>query len=556
VPIRGLSRQFQKAEDLPESYTLGFSDLSGGVGTRWGKEERTDPRSLLGYWYGTLDTWNPGQVTLPLLSTSTTPTNISALKTDYASMIECYIGGATRVILVKGTKAWNTTAASFGAEDKTLTDGQGRQLLYVACQPVTGALQPAVFWIAGPDAYVQKTLDGSTWADQGATPKRVAAYCGWTQILVGGTVPYVMVIAKSEATGVDHVVHYLEADGNWTSTGVGRYVPPATSTGVIALGALTELSTAYLLNGPHVWELKLVSGAYSIAGMYPTGLADGKAGCRYEDMFALTDGSRIILWHPTRPPQDVSIWQDDGCPDDMAGEVKALQSLGPYLIAYWEFNNAAPVPTAWRGDTMIFWSRPNLQGQTTWHPRSGILTGGFPLSIGSPMVMAEHTVSGYRYFWACTADTSNGRAYYQVHPFSGLNPNATSGGLTMSREDGYHYLYTRWEDLILAGNEAGAITEAEVNAKFPTSDELISLDYRGDYENYAEQGASVGWEADLKFKDTRPHIEVGAGRGTQADAFQFKLGMDRGATATNTPSLFDLAVTVERQTRHPSKRRS
>lgn len=683
MPIRGLSKQLQKAEDLPKQYTIGYSDLSGGVGTRWGKEERTDLRSLLGYWYGTLDTWNPGQATLPLLSVaSTTPTraasgtssaatattmtagdtgtstgignttltdtgkswttdewvgtqvvsqaktllitsntatvltgsgtwdpnnpassqtyiiselwptdtwvgwvvtsggetltvtsntstiltgsggwsstpaagaytmaaDITSSKTDYASLIECYTGGAWRVLMVKGDTVWNTTSTNFASGDKTVPSAQGRQLLAFGNQ----AAGASVFWLAGASAWTQVSTDGSTWADSGSAGYRVKALCGWVRQHSNTLTNLVYSIGEHEGSGANYLNRLSGSD--WAAQ---LNVYPLTGTGFIPLGVLTDSSLAYVANGPEIWEFgETTAGLDRVTAMLPSGVADVTAACRHEDQFAITDGSRITLWHPSRPPQDVSIWGDDGCPDDMVGEVKALQSLGPYLIAYWEFENASPVPTAWRGDTIIFWSRPNLQGQTTWHPRSGILTGGFPLSIGSPMVMAEHTVTNARLLWNCTADTTTGRTYYQIHPFFGLNPNATSGGVTLPREDSYHYLYTRWEDLILVGNEAGAVTEAAVNAKFPTSSELISLDYRGDYENYAEQDSSAGWEADLKFKDTRPHIEIGAGRGTQADAFQFKVGMDRGSTTTNTPSLFDLAVTVERQTRHPSKRRS
>ena len=42
----------------------------------------------------------------------------------------------------------------------------------------------------------------------------------------------------------------------------------------------------------------------------------------------------------------------------------------------------------------------------------------------------------------------------------------------------------------------------------------------------------------------------------QADAFQFKIGIDRGATTTNTPKMHDIGVTVERQKRSAAMRRS
>src|SRR3972149_6955566 len=107
-----------------------LDDFSGGVGTLRRRRGQSDLRSLFGYAYAVgVDSWN-ASLAPALLSTADTPTGISAFKTDYASMIECNLGGVWYVVLVKGTKSWATTGTAFGAATDTGTGAQGRQLVY------------------------------------------------------------------------------------------------------------------------------------------------------------------------------------------------------------------------------------------------------------------------------------------------------------------------------------------------------------------------------------------------------------------------------------------
>jgi len=333
-------------------------------------------------------------------------------------------------------------------------------------------------------------------------------------------------------------------------------------TGIIPLGGHPTLEPweVYLAAGPVVYETIsfLDSYAVRIKKEHPSYLKDVTAACRHGDRFAFTDGARIILWHPSQPPVDVSIWGEDGCPDPMRGKVKSLISYKGYLIAWWEFDSDPPVEATWLGDSIIFWSRPNIQGQTTWHPRTGAvegvgadLAGGFPLSIGSPMCMAEHVVSTNPYFMIVTADGTNAYGFSQKHPRGGLSPGPVLDDDVSFFAAGT--LYEPWHPLILMGDQAGAVTEVEVDAELPTSGETVTVAYRADYENLSEVGGT--WNTMLSFQEGRPRVQVAPGRGKQADMIQHRVGLTR-TTATDTPTLHSLGITVERQSRHPAKRRS
>jgi hypothetical protein len=562
MPLEGLSSRLE--ENQEGKALLRFSDFSGGVGTRFAKEHRSDLRALLGYWFGYLDTWSPGITHLPLLSTATTPTGISASKSDYASMIEAYIGGAWRVILVKGTKVWQTTGAAFGAAAATVTGAQGRQVieLYASDSQTRGLV-----WFAGANGDVQYSLDGTTWQRLGAinswTGYGARCLCGWSQFCKEYlTNPATWRICGIEAT-TRQVVYttYLDQSHGWSHFVQGGLandtvkIPALSATDVIPLGPIEDPGITYLANGPQIWAFQVLQQQYGmLVNISEAGLPDVTAGCKWGDRMAITDGThRIKLWHPTQDPIDVSLWNEDGVPDPIRGGVKALQTIGDYLIAWWEMDNASPVATANRGNTMLYWSRPNLQGQTTWHPRSGVLTGGFPLSMGSPMVLAEKTITGKRRLWTCTADETNGRAYYQDHPGPGYNPTADTAAV-YSYEDGPKYLYTAWEDLQLMGDEAGTMTRLERNG-IVTSTEVMDAAMRVNNDVRPEEPDPAGWDALLSMKDTRRHVEIGGGTGVQANNVQLRIGLDRGSTATKTPILLDMAMRVQPNKRQPTLER-
>src|SRR4030042_1326354 len=201
------------------------------------------------------------------------------------------------------------------------------------------------------------------------------------------------------------------------------------TTAPLLLGNL-DPETAYITNGPLVQALGVTSAEVRITD-YDGPFSDNLGGCLHNDELAVFSRDDIALWHPTRPTQYIGPWREDGCPPDISGSFKSLISVNGWLIAYWEMDNAAPVPTAGRGNTLIFWGRPNQANQWTWHVRSAKKSdgtdtdpvGGFPLSCGQAMVMAEASVSGggARRLVVPTADGTTGGLYYQAHPLPGSN---------------------------------------------------------------------------------------------------------------------------------------
>jgi hypothetical protein len=537
MPTGDFPYQFEESTDKEQpGFWLALHDFSGGVGTRWAREKRTDLKSLYGYWFGYLDTFH-GLAHLPTLSTPDTPTDISALTTDYASMIEVYIGGAWRVVLVKGTKAWQTTGAAFGAATATVASAQGRQL-FDAYTSKQGSAARALVWACGEGANVRFSTNGSTWAQLGATGQ--ACDCVWNQTMYSQAMTRFALMAIQSSTGeVLHTFGFTNtAADNLISLPVElRFIPSYSDVGVIPLGYLDDAHSCYLLNGPTVWELNSTPDAPRWENIFPLPIS-GRAACRHEDEFAITDGSHIIFWHPTRPVQYIDIWGDDGVPSDMAGSVKALASVGPYLVATWQLD-ATPY-------TILFWGRQNLQGQWCWHPRSAPLFGQFPLSIGCPFVVARNTYTASRRLWTCTAHSIFGSsAYRQDYPKRSWNPLTDS---TMQYEDGPLYLYDAWHDFILMGKRAGALQYLERNADV-TSTETVAVAHRANYGATVEE--TYSWVNDAVFDDTMRSTDIQAGSGEQMFACQFRIGLDRGSTVTKTPLLRNLGGYCEPQERHP-----
>jgi hypothetical protein len=534
-------------EEIGENERLiRLSDFSGGVGTRWRREHQGDLKSMYGYWYGYLDTWSPGVVHLPLLSTADTPTGISDSQTDYVSIIECYINGSWYVVLVKGENLWITSGDAFGAAVKTVAGAKGRQLLDCF---FGGNDTRALVWICGASVTVQfSTIGTSNWNQLGATG--VACLCGWNMADIAGVWSLFAIRASN------NMVYHSD---NASTLAVGNLgvlqvvIPPATPTGVIPLGNLGDPLDYYLANGPDIWVFSTSGGINAITAILPTGLRDVTAGGKYEDRFALTDGShRIILWHPTQPPIDVSLFGDDGVPDAIRGGVKALYAVGPYLLALWQMDNNAPVAATNRGNSMVYWCRPNLQGQTTWHPRSGVISCGFPFSIGSPMVMAEKTVENKRRLWIAGVNTASspdvGVAYYQDHPLAGFNPMADTAS-TYRFEDGPKRIYLSWRGLQLMGDEAGAMIAAECDGDLSAT-ECVQLGYRANYEALGEENTNAGWDTLQKFTSVSRN-KFGGENGVQAQAVQPYLEFERGDPAM-TPKLRSAGILVHRCRRQPS----
>src|SRR3990170_8347868 len=405
MPVDLPSEQLEEALSTKTPFWwLRHSRFDGGVGIRYRKEHRTSLKERYGYWFGDWDTWDD-PAHLPVLATvSTTPTGISPLETDYASMIEVALGGVWYVVLVKGTKSYATTDDAFGAATDTVTSAQGRQMVYGY---VTGTNYYILVWFCGSGATARYTTNPTgTWTAIGSTP--ITMVCGWFAYAGSTDQQTLFAIRVGGGALANHIYGITTLSGAWSDTGIA--VPPAISSGigVIPLGSLTDNGTVFLANGPRIWEVTHSSrSSVAVPHVHWTGLAEITYGCRLRDRFAITDGSTILLWHPTQPSIDISIWSADGVPSDRTGRVRSLVSLGDILIAYYELD---------AGGTSIYWGRFNGQGDFCWHQRMKAQTGEFPLSVGSPMVMAHQTYSTSQRFWMITADTSVSRAVRQDFP--------------------------------------------------------------------------------------------------------------------------------------------
>jgi len=597
LAVKTVSDQLEKDE---KDWTYRRSNFSGGCGTQRLTEDRNDPRSKNGYWYGKVDTFIPRQTTLPVLSTLGTFTNKtgtasaadattlteagafvaglyvgfvvtcggktmtvtsnttgvltgsggwsgggsptpgaytitlipSPSETDYVSFAEfCDSTGSRYLYMAKGPNVWRTQATAWTLVH-TKAGGQGRQLH--VCEGYANIL----FWAAGGSVNLQYTTDGTTWADYDVfedwTPRPALAF--WTRPLSTGA------NFRTNAIRSDYIFQ-ATGDPRGTLNPLGSVEPFVGGLFYESSGLSSAWCTAFIPTGSVIHEVVAADGAWF--NDHRPGFLDVTAACVYGDELAIVDsGQGPFLWYPGRPVRDISIWRDDGCPPDLKGQIKALITVGSYLLAYWQLDGSDV--------TMIFWGRINEAGQWTWHYRAGDYTGAHPLG-NSGLWMTHGTLATHdrRRLWTCTADGTTCRLYYQDWPHASWNPLMETSSW-MQYEDGYRYLYDSWVNLLLMGDQAGALTEIERHGDFTAATKNMTVDYRLDDDSTAE--ASATWKSLLTINDTRRVQPIHPQRGIQALSSQLKIGLDR-TTATLTPVLRDLGLTIERQVRHPVLRR-
>ena len=461
---------------------------------------------------------------------------VSASKTDYVAFAEFGdTGGNVYLYMAKGTEVWRTQGTAW-RRVHTLSSAQGRQF-YVR--------ETFLIWAAGPNANLQYTQDGTTWQNYLATTITSGQGAGATE--QARLVWHNTVDAYAAAVVLDNNYQMRRQISSSWATGSYIYLRGSVDPFLIRTTeywTVSEIDTdAWIGSGPTVFK-STTAQTSSVVAEYTPGLLDITAGCAYQEDMALVDGGQgPYLWSEGKPLRDISIWRRDGCPPDMKGKIKSITSIGDALIVFWELD---------AGDSLIFWGRPNAAGQWCWHPRSKTLTGEFALGSGN-MGWAHGSLStkDRRRLWTATADGSTFRLYYQDYPEASWNPLTWT---TSQYEDGYLYLYTAWEDLVLMGDAAAALVEIERNAELGATSKLMTVDARVDYDPVAEESAS--WPISLlTFTNKVRHQFIKAGRGFQALAVQQRIGLDRDSTVTLTPVLYDLGTTVRRQVRHPGLRR-
>jgi hypothetical protein len=533
----------QLGEHLRESLSPGgkwleFPSFQGGCGTLYRNEIRRRLVDIFGFWFGDCDTFeDPWH--LPVLATADTPTSITGSKTDYACMGEYYLG-SWQVILVKGRYAWSTAGDAFGAAKKDAGAGaQGRQLLYVHS---AGDDAYYLFWFCGAGAYAQATANGTTWSEIGVTVTRKYIDCGWRAFSTDTGEMFTYGIQSA-----DKQVYYTrKVASGWITAGLK--VPSATPTGPIPLGTLTNAGTAYVANGPDIWEIveHAASTNLVLQDIIPTSLRDIKAACRHKDRFALTDGSDIIWFQPGQPEIHIPIWGKDGVPSDRAGSVKSLISIGDYLVALYELD---------AGGMLVCWGGPfNSQGDFPWCQRRVSKDDEFPLSVGSTLVLASQTYTASQRLWTVGADGAAGYAVRQDYPKRSYNPLCDPA---MQYEDGPLHLYSPRIDLVRHGALLGAAREFFHLAEL-TSTETLAVAYRVFPFTQAES-VDASWTTVTTLTELLEGIPLkkGGREGVPARQIQFRFTLNRGASVTATPKVHSKAVycdTVPRKEHERTRR--
>lgn len=521
--------------------------LSGGIGSHWARP--LDQMHRLRTWFGNLDSWNPF-LRLPLLNTAVTPASFSNSKTDFACLEEMIGGdGVWRVYLVKGTRLYaapSSAPATFTAlTGSPVTGAEGRSILECYQNRTTlasGFPRRLLVWACGESANVQY-VDPATPTTVQAMPGTALAraHCVFhMRSPISADIEWRLwaLLCVGTPSGNEGEFRYYSSSGSgWASPPQPAEIPGAEIAGakVMYLGLRQPDQAAFALNNRlWVWG----SGSGSSTALEPeqhdphVGIIAG--GGVWRDWWIIAGQEEICLYHPTRPRVVVGPWTvgrgspGDGVPPDWSGKWVALYVWGDIVVALWQLDG---------GNTIPIWGRAEPDGRWTWHPRAAIatntppaLTGSSPLTCGTHILMSENTLAGKRRLWIVTADGTTGRAWYQDHPFPGLDPSLDT---TLSYENGNLQHWTPWLPLLSVGPLVAWLQQVAADLSV-SSTETFTVDYRVNYDTSIESTAS-SWQ-DIALYDSKASVQQEVEGGVaKALSVQFQFTADRGGTATLTP---------------------
>ncbi len=97
----------------------------------------------------------------------------------------------------------------------------------------------------------------------------------------------------------------------------------------------TMQGVAYMVDGVGtLWDYDPSRNLGTQVRAYPDALPNLLGGCSFQNaQLALTDGRRVVLWHPTRPSREVTPGAPDGLPASMANTIRGLFPVGDRLLA-------------------------------------------------------------------------------------------------------------------------------------------------------------------------------------------------------------------------------
>jgi hypothetical protein len=507
--------------------TISFGDFSGGAGKYFPDSRNEAAR----WWRSTCDTRNQGVIALlPKWTAAAAVTTQPGNDDGAASFVFSDVAGTNRLYMANGNRVYSTTGVAW--TDVTVTTAAGwaggaagdytyrlRNLIVVSA----GAATEYLVWL---------TSSGGMYNSVDPT-----AGVSWLAIGTGGggalNAAHAFVdVAISPLTST-LVVGMTEGGAVYTGTlaqGTAGTQVGAIGRGGHFLGTLQGI--LYMVDGKgYLWDYDPTEATNEQVRLKFTGLPRITCGTPWKGAeMVLSDGRRVIRWHPSRPTTDITPGAPDGFPTDLALAVRGLFTLGDRLLAYVSYASTVGLIEFKGGNWHLL--SPQITGTWQFNIPSGTLANDDATVMGDNGHGFDHV--NQRMWLGFQASNDLTTRYNTLPPGDGVpwvqEILAAGDGFedTGSVETGHHYCGLK--------SVSGPALQLRLLGEMADTGMSIDVSYRvNDIEDTA------GWTSLGTFTRSVRTLAFGAsGEGVEFRIIRFKLDLKKtgggGAASTKSPN--------------------
>jgi hypothetical protein len=495
VPIRLTPAEYDNQQ---VASIVAFPDLAGGFGKYFANTREEANR---GWLVKSAETRFPGTICLPALYTETAvptqPNNFNGC----APFIYSDISGTGELYLRAGDKIYTTSTTTWADEE----DCTNTEFALRFREAVIGTSR-ALFSL-GMDGTTPANLsstDGSTWNTRAADVVDL-----WQDPLTN------TLMVTLSATGVVSTVGNIDLVTG--ATGVGNIGPMPRF-----IGQLEQVLYAIDRTGT-LWAIDLSQASGEIVRRLPEALYGVVDGCLYQSgQLALTDGKRVILWHPARASRDVTPGAPDGVPAAMAYTIRSLVSINERLLAVVDY-----------ASTMGLWE---LRG-SAWHvvtskptqPWHGATSGVTRRLMGGSGIGYDPENNR---IWLASEASSTVKTWYNTLPPGGENVMVQE---LITAGDGFEAtgeFETPWHHFGLRGLSGPLLRLRSIG-------ENLSVARTAVYKYRVNGDEASAWTSIGTATAAGQEFTFGSvGEGAEFSEVRFRVELARGASATSPDGSF------------------
>ena len=511
---RPLSEHFAPIRLGPPDYdsravasTIPFVDFAGGLG-RYYPDSRNEASRA---WNAVADTRFSGQVTLLPMFTGATPASTPSGTGGAGALLYSNVHGLDSTFLAAGDRLYRHTAGAW-ANVIQLAAGAARETYKLRERP--GAIT-FLFW-ARDDGLYSANADPTNvlnWQGPYSTPAPVVtpvsdvALHPSSQLWLGSdaAAPTIWVITPGTAASM--------INGGQSGPG-GHFIGPL-------LGNLYQIDNNGLL-----WEISWTAGVTHTTKVVET-LQRLVTGCVYSGQLALTDGRRVVLWHPTRPSREITPGLPDGLPDNLAVVIRHLYAIGDRLVAVCDGANGGHFIFEFRGGG---WHVLTYKSTTTWYGETGVADLRNMAGTGLSYDPTSRRVWLSGKLIAGSAPTT----FYNTLPVGGENPYVQEQIRAGDGFEGTGEVETGWHYLGLKGL-SGPLLQVRALGEFVDTNVSVVVSYRVNDDDTA------AWTPLGTLTSTTRTLTFGSGAGVSFRSVRFKLALSQtggggGGVSTKSPN--------------------